>query len=464
MKKRTFYATFLLFLTAIYTSILSLSVITLKGTMQQARQQCLNEQYFIASALYRDMAALEDRGLASQEELDSLMQPYLYLAGNRRSALFVYRDNTLLYTTGDSGNMETAPPGNQGEDRTVAIGQKGQKTLCSTWGALPRPYDSFQILYQIDITEHLDAWEERNNTMLFVGAALSFVMALSLLFLLERLFLPLSQITGLSQKIADGDYRDRLPVHDGDEIGQMAHSFNHMAEEIESKVTELAAAAENKQRFVDNFAHELRTPLTAIYGYAQYMQKAALSQEDAQFALDTILSESRRMQLMANQLMELSGLRNGEIQMVAQNLPGILDAVQRTVAHKLSENQIQLITFSQVETVMGDAVLLQSLLVNLIDNAAKASRPGTTITLKTFYEDGKIVIAVSDQGKGMDLKELERITEPYYRVDKSRNRKEGGAGLGLAICSQIARCHNASLTFQSEPGHGTTAMVIFTTP
>ena len=84
---------------------------------------------------------------------------------------------------------------------------------------------------------------------------------------------------------------------------------------------------------------------------------------------------------MANQLMELSGLRNGEIQMVAQNLPGILDAVRRTVAHKLSENQIQLITFSQVETVMGDAVLLQSLLVNLIDNAAKASRPGTTITL-----------------------------------------------------------------------------------
>lgn len=83
--------------------------------------------------------------------------------------------------------------------------------------------------------------------MLFVGAALSFVMALSLLILLERLFLPLSQITGLSQKIADGDYRDRLPVHDGDEIGQMARSFNHMAEEIESKVTELAAAAETSK-------------------------------------------------------------------------------------------------------------------------------------------------------------------------------------------------------------------------
>lgn len=70
---------------------------------------------------------------------------------------------------------------------------------------------------------------------------------------------------------------------------------------------------------------------------------------------------------------------------------------------------------------------------------------------------------MSDQGKGMDAEELERIIEPYYRVDKARNRKEGGVGLGLAICSQIVKCHGALLTFQSEPGHGTTVRVSFTT-
>lgn len=464
MKKRTFYATFLLFLSAIYICMLCLSVITLKGTMQQARRQCLNEQNFIASALYRDMAALENRGISYRTELDSLMQPYLYLVEKRSSALAVYEGEELLRLIGDTDKMETAPERNQGEDRTVAFGEQGNRNLCRVWGALPEPYESCQILYQIDITESLEEWKDRNSSMLLIGSGVSLIMALSLLILLDRIFMPLFQITGLSRKIAEGDYGERLPVHGTDEIGQMARSFNHMAEEIENKVTELAAAAENRQRFVDNFAHELRTPLTAIYGYAQYMQKAALSQDDAQFALDTILEESLRMQQMASQLMELSGLKSGGIRMEPQNLPQILDFAARTVEHKLSANRIELCMSSEVDTVVGDMFLLQSLLVNLIDNAAKASSAGDVIAVKTFYKEGKAVITVSDQGKGMEPEELERITEPYYRVDKARNRKEGGAGLGLAICSQIVKCHGALLTFQSEPGHGTTAMIMFTTP
>lgn len=464
MKKRTFYATFLLFLSAIYVCMLSLSAITLRGAMQQARRQCLNEHYLIAAALYRDMAALDARGVSFRSEMNSLMQSYLYLVENRSSALAVYEDDELLHFSGNLSQMDTAPERSQGEVRTVITDFREKKYLCRVWGALPEPYEQYQILYQMDITESLKDWMHRNNTMLLVGVVVSFIMAVSLLILLDRIFLPLIQITGLSQRIAKGDYRERLPVYGTDEIGQMASSFNHMAEEIENKVTELAAAAENRQRFVDNFAHELRTPLTAIYGYAQYMQSAALNQKDAQFALDTILAESRRMQQMANQLMELSGLRNGEIRMEPQKLSEILDFAARTVSHKLTENHIELRITSGVDTVVGDLVLLQSLLVNLIDNAAKASSAGDIVTVKSFYEEGKAVITVSDQGKGMEPEELKRITEPYYRVDKARNRKEGGAGLGLAICNQIVKCHGALLTFQSEPGHGTTAMVIFTTP
>lgn len=463
MKKRTFYATFLLFLSAIYICMLSLSVITLRGGLQQERRRCLNEQYFIAAALYQDIAALEDRGVSWRTEIDNLMQPYQYLAEKRSSALAIYEDAELLYFMGDKDRLDTAPERKEGEVRTVTGDYKGNGSLCRVWGALPEPYERYQILYQTDVTETLEDWKERNNTMLLAGAVVSFIMAVSLLILLDRIFLPLFQITVLSKKIAEGDYGERLPVHGTAEIGQMARSFNHMAEEIESKVTELAAAAENRQRFVDNFAHELRTPLTAIYGYAQYLQTAALNQEDAQFALDTILAESRRIQQMASQLMELSGLRNGEIRMEPQNLPEILDFAARTVGHKLSVKQIALQVSSGVDTVIGDTVLLQSLLVNLIDNAAKASSFGDVITVKTFYKEGKAVITVSDQGKGLEPEELEHITEPYYRVDKARNRKEGGAGLGLAICSQIVKCHGALLTFQSEPGHGTTATVMFTT-
>lgn len=463
MKNRTFYATFLLFLAAIYICMLSLSVITLRGTMQQIRRQCLNEQYLVAAPLYRDIAALEARGVSFQTEMDNLMQFYQYLVEKRSSALAVYEDTKLLYSLGSIAQMDKAPEKMQGEVRSVITDCEEKKRLCRIRGALPEPYERYQILYQMDITDSLEDWMHRNDTMLLAGAAVSLIMAVLLLILLDRIFLPLIQITGLSQRIAEGDYRERLPVHGTDEIGQMASSFNHMAEEIENKVTELAAAAENRQRFVDNFAHELRTPLTAIYGYAQYIQSADLKPEDAQFALATILVESRHMQQMANQLMELSGLRNGEIKMESQKLSEILDFVFRTVEHKLSGNQIELCISSGVDTVVGDMVLLQSLLVNLIDNAAKASSAGDVITVQSFYEEGKAVITVSDQGKGMDAEELERIIEPYYRVDKARNRKEGGVGLGLAICSQIVKCHGALLTFQSEPGHGTTVRVSFTT-
>lgn len=463
MKKRTFYATFLLFLSAIYICMLSLSVITLRGTMQQARRQCLNEHYLIASALYQDMSALEARGVSFQAEMDSLMQPYLYLVEKRSSAFAVYEGAKLVYSSGSIEQMDTVPERKPREVRTVTTDIRGKKRLCRVWGALPEPYEQYQILYQMDISESLEDWMHRNQTMLLAGAVVSFIMAVSLLILLDRIFLPLIQITELSQRIAEGDYGERLPVYGSDEIGQMAGSFNHMAEEIENKVTELAAAAENRQRFVDNFAHELRTPLTAIYGYAQYIQSAALSQEDTQFALNTILAESRRMQQMANQLMELSGLRNGEIKMAPQDLSEILDFAARTVEHKLSENNLELHISSKVDTVVGDMVLLQSLLINLIDNAVKASSARDVITIQSFYESGNAVITVSDQGKGMEPEELERITEPYYRVDKARNRKEGGAGLGLAICNQIVKCHGALLTFQSEPGHGTTATVTFTT-
>lgn len=464
MKNRTFYATFLLFLFTVYAGIFILSLITLHDTARQAKEQCLNEQYFISSALYSDLAALENRAVHAGAEMETLMQPYLYLTGNRKSLLAVYQNGRLLHTTGTQSELDAVPAQSPAGTRFVTINQKDVRYLCSVSGVLPEPFDSYQVFYQADITDRIEAWKYRNNTMLAAGGIVSLLLALFLLLLLGRLFRPLSKITLLSRKIAAGDYTVRLPDKGRDEIAQMARSFNEMASEIENKITELAAAAENRQRFVDNFAHELRTPLTAIYGYAEYMQKAALNEEDTRFALESILSESRRMQLMANQLMELSNLRRGEIQMEKQSLSCILDSVKCAVKQKLDEKNIRLLISSQVESVTGDTILLQSLLVNLIDNAVKASGAGTAVSVAAFYQEGKPVITVTDQGKGIEPAELTRITEPYYRVDKPRNRREGGAGLGLALCRQIAEKHGAVLSFRSAPGEGTTATVIFTSP
>lgn len=463
MKNRTFYATFLLFLVTIYSSIFILSIITLHDTVQQAKKQCLDGQYLIVSSLYSDIMALKNRGVNVSNEIDNLIQPYMYLAGNNKTTFSIYQNNKLLHTTEAIADLKVIPKQDLNNNRIISINRNNKQYLCSISSNLPEPFNSYFIFYQIDITESILSWEHMNNIMLMAGGSISLLLALFLMFILEKLFSPLSQITRLSKKIADGDYSVRLPEKGKDEIAQMANSFNYMTYEIENKITELAAAAENRQRFVDNFAHELRTPLTAIYGYAEYIQKASLTYKDRQFALNTILSESQRMQKMANQLMELSNLRTGAIHMEKHKLSEILDSVKLILIQKLKEKNINFQISSNVETITCDTILLQSLLINLIDNAIKASNTGGTVIVETFYQDSKPVISVSDNGKGMKESELTQIVEPYYRVDKSRNHKEGGAGLGLAICHQIAIRHRAELLFKSKLGSGTTAMIIFTT-
>jgi signal transduction histidine kinase len=113
--------------------------------------------------------------------------------------------------------------------------------------------------------------------------------------------------------------------------------------------------------------------------------------------------------------------------------------------------------------MMGDSVLLQSMLINLIDNAVKASAPGSIIRLSA-YVDSAPILEVEDFGCGMEEEQTALVCEPFYRLDQARSRNAGGVGLGLSLCRQIAILHGAELNIQSRPGAGTTVRVIFTTP
>ena len=112
---------------------------------------------------------------------------------------------------------------------------------------------------------------------------------------------------------------------------------------------------------------------------------------------------------------------------------------------------------------MGDRVLLESMLYNLLDNAIKASQEGASIFLSNTMENGNCTVVIQDFGKGMSEEHIEKLKEPFYRIDKARSRSEGGTGLGLALCEQIAELHKAGLVFSSETGKGTTTKISFTT-
>ncbi len=464
MKHRTFLTTLALFLFFFNLGIFIISVAIFKDTVHRAEERSLGEHYFIASALIKDFHVVESRGINIEGSLSSLLQPYSYLSGDKKAGLALYKDNQLVYSNHNTFVLQRnslEPPKNG--NRVATVRKADKKTYVIVSGNLPIPYDCYTLIYTYDTTDAIRSWSYLKNMLFLAGFVLSVLLAFGLLIILNRIFKPLKQISQTSKNIANGAYETRLPIYGHDELSEMAQSFNHMAEEIQHQMAELIDTADKKQQFIDNFAHELRTPLTAIYGYAEYMQKAVLSEDDRLSALTYIMSESRRLQTIAFQLLELANLQNNQITCEEQKISRLFEMVKQTLHGKLAEKNIYIEFNSEIETIRGDACLLESLLINLIDNAIKACGKGGHIFVRAVHEAGKKTILIRDNGKGMTPEVLSQIMEPFYRGEKSRSRSDGGAGLGLAICKQIALHHGAELSFTSCPGKGTTAKITFTT-
>lgn len=235
-----------------------------------------------------------------------------------------------------------------------------------------------------------------------------------------------------------------------------------MAEEIQNQMQQLATAADQKQQFIDNLAHELRTPLTSIYGYAEYIQKIVRTEEDKLFATNVIMSESQRLQNVANHLLDMATFRSKLMKKDDVQIKQLFSGVEQSMSMIAEEQKIQITYDHHFDTIFCETDMIHILLVNLIDNAIKACGENGIINVSAHIENDCKVIAVQDNGKGMEQEKLIRITEPFYRIDSSRSRSIGGAGLGLALCEQITENHEAELSFFTEIGKGTTAKITFT--
>ena len=403
MKYRTFFATLALFLITFHLGIFVISVTTFQDTVRRVQEKSLDDHFLITSMLLKDFQALESRNMKAEGSIAALLQTYSFFSGDRKVRLALYKGTDLVYSSGrevgwPSGFAEPAAGG----ERVVSMHKSDGRTVVAVSGMLPEPYETYRMVYQYDATEAFSSWKRTKDTMFWIAALLSVLLASGLLYLLHRIFQPLSLISKTSRDIAAGAFDTRLPVNGKDELSEMARSFNHMAEEIQRQMTELKEAAEKKQQFIDNFAHELRTPLTAIYGYAEYLQKAAASEDDRLSALQYIMSESRRLQTMANQLLELANLRHDQPEWKPQNVSDLFRHVQRTLHNKLAEKAIRIQWIREIDAIDGDGDLLRSLLVNLIDNAVNACDAGGHIVVRAAWEDGKKTVSVQDDGKGND--------------------------------------------------------------
>ena len=223
---------------------------------------------------------------------------------------------------------------------------------------------------------------------------------------------------------------------------------------------ELQEVAGKQELLLGALSHEMKTPLTSIIGYSDSLLHVKLERKQQIRALEHINREGRRMEALTGKMLQMMGLyQNDAICMKSHTSGELIRRVEELENGRCREQGVTLQTQCEDFSMEMDAELMESLLVNLIDNALHASKEGDIITLRAAVQNGAKILEVEDTGRGIPADELGKVTEAFYMVDKSRSRREGGAGLGLALCRRIAELHGGKLSIKSREGAGTTVTV-----
>ncbi len=317
---------------------------------------------------------------------------------------------------------------------------------------------------QIDIYRLVPMAEVRDNVHRLAGYILAITLGIAgltmiiLFFILKRVLQPLQELNETTKRLAEGDYDQRVVIRRKDEIGQLEESFNKMAEAVETSTRNLEESERRKTLFMGNLTHELKTPMTAISGYAQTLLSTKISRENQEAALLYIYEECGRLERLSQKMMKLLELDQDESLVFTEvSVSRLFEAAEKSCEIILKDKQITLERVEHGEHFLMDLDLMTDVLINLIDNSVKASAYGGRIILRAYDN----CIEVQDFGQGIPAEEQEKIMEPFYMVDKSRSRKSGGAGLGLALTAMIAKRHNISILVDSKVGEGTRMILQF---
>ncbi|MBR0145815.1 MAG: HAMP domain-containing histidine kinase [Eubacterium sp.] len=313
-----------------------------------------------------------------------------------------------------------------------------------------------------------------------------------LLYILSRLLTrPLESLRDTTDSFAEGDYSVRSKIRTADEVGMLSDRFNSMADSVENHVEELNDMIHRREQFVADFTHEIKTPMTSIIGYADTMRSLDLSKDEQQQALGYIFSEGKRLESMSMKLFDLLYLKDHPIEKKKISAEALAESVKTSMTPLLTASGQTLSVNVVPGFLEGDAELLKTVFINLIDNARKASKEGDTVlfsgspakdpsegsTSPASGESGSISgkgsnttdsqeaavyrFTVCDHGIGIPEEDQKKIFDEFFMVDKSRTRAAGGAGLGMSLVTVILERHGAKIDLESKPGEGTTFTVTF---
>ncbi len=313
-----------------------------------------------------------------------------------------------------------------------------------------------RIVYLETMKDVTAVYEERTKGFAVYRRVVMVVLLLSsvvMYFISYWLTRPIRLLTKATKKMAGGDYGYRADKISNDEMGVLTEDFNQMANALEENIHKLEDEVRSREDFIGAFSHELKTPLTAIIGYADLLRSHKLDEEKAFLSANYIYTEGKRLETMSFRLLDLIVTKRGEIAFQAVDVALLFGYIQDMYAVHTAPAMDFRFSY-EPGTVQTEQNLMLTVLSNLVDNACKASEPGSVIEITGKREEKGYRFAVKDYGVGIPEEECRKITEAFYMVDKSRSRSHNGAGLGLALCTQILKLHDSELIIESIPGEG----------
>ena len=289
------------------------------------------------------------------------------------------------------------------------------------------------------------------NRYLLWGGLLGVGVAAVVTFLLSRRILsPVESLAQAARALSRGDFSQRVKVNSRDEFGELATAFNAMAEDLER-------TEQLRRNMVADVAHELRTPLSNIQGHLEAIRDGLLPAEPATF--DSIYEEALLLARLVEDLQDLTLADAGQLTLIRQSVD-VADIARRAAAAAQPPAEARGLTIetnlpSQPATAEVDPERIGQVLRNLLSNAITHTPEGGRITVELKDEGRELRIGVADTGVGIPPADLPYVFERFYRVDRSRVRATGGAGLGLTIAKRLVEAHCGTISVESEPGKGT---------
>ena len=338
----------------------------------------------------------------------------------------------------------------QGDDSADNSGNDSEEIYIS----IPEDkWDEFANDFSVQVYNNK---EDYRKNSLIISALLAILGGVATYFISGHALKPLREFSDKIEEVQVQNLADsRIEESKIKELNQLSVSYNKMLERLQD-------AFEVQRQFTANAAHELRTPLSLMQVQLDLYHSTQHPGSDADTLqmIKMVTEQNDRLSKMVKTLLDMS-----ELQTVGRDEQIIMDDLVDEVLEDLEplaqEKNIKLIGKCKDITMVGSDILIYRLVYNLVENAIKYNHSGGQVTVTAYKEQKHICLSVADTGSGIPKELRERVFEPFFRVDKSRSRKLGGVGLGLALVHEIVRVHDGSITVRSNPSGGTIFDVMF---